>query len=88
MNEPNVPVGDSGYLLDNRALETEHRFDSLAALFNPVTFRHLEMLGISKGWHCWEVGVGGPSIQRTAVFLPFFFAVTRSGSARYCFAFA
>lgn len=64
MNEPNVSVGNTGYLLDNRALETEHRFDSLAALFNPVTFRHLETLGISEGWRCWEVGVGGPSVPR------------------------
>ena len=64
MNESNPSVGESGYLLDNRADETEHRFDSLAALFNPVTFRHLEMLGISEGWRCWEVGVGGPSVPR------------------------
>jgi SAM-dependent methyltransferase len=64
MHEPNLSGGQSGYLLDNRALETEHRFDSLAALFNPVTFRHLEMLGISEGWRCWEVGVGGPSVPR------------------------
>jgi SAM-dependent methyltransferase len=64
MNEPNVPVAKSGYLLDNQAQETGQRFDSLAALFNPVTFRHLEMLGISQGWHCWEVGVGGSSVPR------------------------
>jgi SAM-dependent methyltransferase len=64
MNEPNLSVGNRGYLLDNRALETEHRFDSLAALFNPVTFRHLEALEISDGWRCWEVGVGGPSVPR------------------------
>ena len=64
MDDPNPSVGESGYLLDNRALETEHRFDNLAALFNPVTFRHCDMLGISKGWRCWEVGVGGPSVPR------------------------
>jgi SAM-dependent methyltransferase len=62
--EPKPAVAEGGYLLDNRGLETEHRFDSLAALFNPVTFRHLEMLGISEGWRCWEVGVGGPSVPR------------------------
>jgi len=53
---------ESGYLLDNRASDAGQRFDSLSALFNPVTFRHLETLGIAEGWHCWEVGVGGPSI--------------------------
>ncbi len=62
VDEPASPRARSGYLLDNRAPEAEQRFDSLAALFNPVTFRHVEMLGITQGWRCWEVGVGGPSI--------------------------
>jgi len=55
---------DSGYLLDNSRSEAGQRFDSLAALFNPVTFRHVEALGIADGWHCWEVGAGGPSVPR------------------------
>ena len=55
---------DSGYLLDNSRSEAGQRFDSLAALFNPVTFRHLEALGIADGWRCWEVGAGGPSVPR------------------------
>lgn len=62
MVEPVVPGGASGYLLDNRAQHAELRFDSLGALFNPVTFRHVESLGISEGWSCWEVGVGGTSV--------------------------
>jgi SAM-dependent methyltransferase len=60
--EPAVPAGASGYLLDNRAPDAEQRFDSLGALFDPVTFRHLERLGISEGWSCWEVGAGGTSV--------------------------
>jgi SAM-dependent methyltransferase len=52
----------SGYLFDNRATEAGPRFDSLAELFNPVTFRHFDALGIAAGWRCWEVGVGGPSV--------------------------
>jgi SAM-dependent methyltransferase len=56
------PAPSRAYLLDNRAPEAEQRFDSLSALFNPGTFRHMEQLGIAPGWHCWEVGVGGPSI--------------------------
>ena len=55
---------ETGYLLDNRAQEAGQRFDGLAALYNPVTFRHVEMLGIAPGWRCWEVGVGGPSVPR------------------------
>ena len=61
MPEPESP---GGYLLDNRASEAEQRFDSLAALFDPVTFRHFETLGISDGWNCWEVGAGGTSVLR------------------------
>jgi ubiquinone/menaquinone biosynthesis C-methylase UbiE len=62
MSEPDPSVPASGYLLDNRADEAGARFDSLAALFNPVTFGHLERLGIGAGWKCWEVGTGGPSV--------------------------
>jgi SAM-dependent methyltransferase len=60
--EPSLSSTASGYLFDNRASQAGQRFDSLAELFNPVTFRHLDALGIAAGWHCWEVGVGGPSV--------------------------
>ena len=30
-------------------------------LFDPVTRRHLDALGVGAGWRCWEVGGGGPS---------------------------
>ena len=62
LDQPTSPNSETGYLFDNRAPEAEQRFDTLAALFNPVTFRHLDKLGISAGWRCWEVGVGGPSV--------------------------
>jgi SAM-dependent methyltransferase len=51
-----------GYLLDNQQAEAGARFDALAELFNPSTFRHLEALGIAAGWRCWEVGAGGPAV--------------------------
>ena len=63
MTDP-AAAGSSDYLLENRADEAEQRFDSLSALFNPVTFRHVDMLGIREGWRCWEVGVGGPSVPQ------------------------
>ena len=44
--EPSLSSAESGYLFDNRASEAGQRFDSLSALFNPVTFRHLDALGI------------------------------------------
>lgn len=50
------------YLLDNQAGEAHDRFGALSALFDPVTFRHVDALGIAPGWHCWEVGAGGPSV--------------------------
>ncbi|MGW6530281.1 methyltransferase domain-containing protein [Streptomyces venezuelae] len=53
---------DHGYLLDNARSEAGIRFDALSELFDPVTFRHVEALGIAPGWKCWEVGAGGPSV--------------------------
>jgi SAM-dependent methyltransferase len=50
------------YLLDNRATGAGSRFDALSAIFDPVTLRHVDALGIAPGWHCWEVGAGGPSV--------------------------
>ncbi|MDO0928218.1 methyltransferase domain-containing protein [Streptomyces sp. TG1A-8] len=53
---------DDGYLLNNRQNEAGRRFDALAALFDPTTFRHLEGLGAGPGRRCWEVGAGGTSV--------------------------
>ncbi|HEY6744897.1 MAG TPA: methyltransferase domain-containing protein [Mycobacteriales bacterium] len=53
---------DAGYLLDNRQAEAGQRFDALARLLDPVTFRHLDRTGVSAGWRCWEVGAGGVSV--------------------------
>ncbi len=52
------------YLLGNAAPEAEARFEALSAIFDPSTFRHIEDLGIDRGWRCWEVGAGGPSVVR------------------------
>lgn len=57
-------ASDDGYLLDNRQTEAGERLSALASLFDPSTFRHLDALGIQPGWHCWEVGAGGPSVAR------------------------
>jgi SAM-dependent methyltransferase len=53
---------DEGYLLDNQRSEAERRFEALSDLFDAATFRHLEAVGIGAGWHCLEVGAGGPSV--------------------------
>ncbi|MFF1476353.1 methyltransferase domain-containing protein [Streptomyces sp. NPDC058301] len=51
-----------GYLLDNQQSEAGVRFGALAELFDPVTFRHVDRLGIGAGMRCWEVGAGGASV--------------------------
>lgn len=55
---------EHGYLLDNRKTEAGVRFGALSELFDPVTFRHVDALGIGAGMRCWEVGAGGPSVPR------------------------
>jgi SAM-dependent methyltransferase len=50
------------YSLDNAAKEASSRFDALAAMYDPVTIRHLKNRGVSPGWHCLEIGGGGGSI--------------------------
>ena len=54
----------NGYLLDNGHREAGERFASLAELFDPWTFRHLDQLGLGEGWRCWEVGAGGVSVPQ------------------------
>ncbi|HTC75094.1 MAG TPA: methyltransferase domain-containing protein [Edaphobacter sp.] len=53
---------NSVYTLDNAGREASARFAALAAMYDPVTIRHLEDRGVSSGWHCLEVGGGGGSI--------------------------
>lgn len=53
----------SSYIFDNAAeRETEQRFGSLAALYDPRTIRFLEATGVGAGWRCLEIGAGGGSI--------------------------
>ncbi|MEU2129769.1 methyltransferase domain-containing protein [Streptomyces sp. NPDC018352] len=53
---------DHGYLLDNQQSEAGVRFGALSELFDPVTFRHVDQIGIAAGMRCWEVGAGSPSV--------------------------
>lgn len=55
---------DDGYLLANRQSQAGARFEALATLFDPSTFRHLRDLDVGSGWRCWEVGAGGMSVPR------------------------
>jgi SAM-dependent methyltransferase len=60
---PEAAVSSDEYLLDNRVSEAGERIAALSALFDPITFRHVDALGVGPGWRCWEVGAGGPSVQ-------------------------
>ncbi|MET0580022.1 MAG: methyltransferase domain-containing protein [Ilumatobacteraceae bacterium] len=48
--------------VDDRGTRADVRFGALAAVFDPITFRHLDAIGVGVGWRCWEVGAGGPSV--------------------------
>jgi SAM-dependent methyltransferase len=53
---------DQPYLFDNAPALAVRRFDALSRLFDSVTERHLDALGITAGWRCGEVGAGGLTI--------------------------
>jgi SAM-dependent methyltransferase len=50
------------YPLDNAAPQAGDRLASLEALYDGVTRRHLDRIGIGPDWRCLEVGAGGGSI--------------------------
>lgn len=54
---PRLPAHQRG----RRQLLRSHD-DTLAALCDPNTFRHLDRLGIAAGWRCWEVGAGAATV--------------------------
>ena len=55
-------AGAPEYVFDNagRSAEAQHR--ELSRLYDENTIRHIEQLGIDRGWSCLEVGGGGGSI--------------------------
>ena len=55
---------DEGYLLANQQIQAGTRFEALATLFDPSTFRHLRAIGVDSGWRCWEVGAGDMSVPQ------------------------
>lgn len=55
-------MSESDYLLGNGKTEALERLAALSALFDPVTLRQFDACGMARGWHCWEVGAGGPAL--------------------------
>jgi len=58
-----VATRDDGYLLANATPGAAERLAAIATLFDPATFEHLDRLGLTPGWRCWEVGAGGTSVM-------------------------
>jgi SAM-dependent methyltransferase len=54
----------SDYMLANKGKEARVRFAALAAIYDPQTIRHLETLGVARGWRCLEVGAGSGTIAK------------------------
>jgi len=52
----------SGYLLPNRDELAGQRLMVLGDLFDPISKKRLIERGLGKGWRCWEIGAGGPSL--------------------------
>jgi protein-L-isoaspartate O-methyltransferase len=59
-------VGATGseetYAFDNARAIQRTRLQTLAELLDPGTARHLEAVGVQRGWRCLEVGAGSGSI--------------------------
>jgi SAM-dependent methyltransferase len=57
-------MSEPGYILANADTVASTRLDVLASIFDPWTRTHLDAIGLSAGWRCWEVGAGGPNTVR------------------------
>jgi SAM-dependent methyltransferase len=59
-----VQTNGSGYVLVNSGKEARTRFAALSTIYDRGTVRHLEDLGVSRGWHCLEIGGGSGTIAK------------------------
>jgi 23S rRNA U2552 (ribose-2'-O)-methylase RlmE/FtsJ len=57
-------MGDTRYLFDNRWDQARRRLALLEELYDPLSIRRLETLGVAAGWRCLEIGAGAGSITR------------------------
>ena len=54
----------STYVFDQAAQSERERLLNLEEWLDPGTIRHLETIGVGRGWRCLEVGAGEGSIAR------------------------
>ena len=55
-------TGESTYVYRQSWEQERARLAGMAAQFDPGTTRHLRAIGVTSGWHCWEVGAGTGTI--------------------------
>ena len=60
--QQDATLGNGNYVFDNAEDYAKLRYQDLSALYDAKTIRHLEQVGIERGWSCLEVGGGGGSI--------------------------
>ena len=53
---------ETKYAYDNARAVQRERLAALAEALDPGTVRHLDSIGVGRGWRCLEVGAGGGSI--------------------------
>jgi 2-polyprenyl-3-methyl-5-hydroxy-6-metoxy-1,4-benzoquinol methylase len=64
MGELDDVLSVTDYLLSNAWEHERRRLEALENTADPQTIRHLEAIGVARGWKCLEVGGGGGSIAR------------------------
>jgi SAM-dependent methyltransferase len=58
-------MSEPRYLWSDEKYEAElNRLRSLEELYDPITIRHLEIIRVSEGWNCLEVGAGAGSVAQ------------------------
>lgn len=57
-----MPAAEDTYAFENARAQQRERLQALEALLDTGTTRHLDRVGVDRGWRCLEVGAGGGSI--------------------------
>ena len=58
-------MSEQRYFASNEKGEAElNRLKLVEKFYDPTTIRHLEMIGVSEGWSCLEVGAGAGSVAQ------------------------
>jgi SAM-dependent methyltransferase len=59
-----VQTNTTSYVFANSGKEAQTRFAALSTIYDRGTVRHLEDLGVGRGWHCLEIGGGSGTIAK------------------------